>query len=212
MRTPAHDTAIVLGLAGLAVVGRLSLIAIPNVSLSYLVVFLAGAAYGVRVGASVGLVSRVAVDLMISGLNPILVPMAFVEASMGFFAGLLHRRTNLGQQRPASGFHTRVLLLAIAIVYTLLYSVLADTADWLFFSVFLPNAPSVARTALWATLVLKGLIFMVPAVFFNAAVFPAVVPPILNALRNAGLLPEPASAPLRRLTPVADAALGDAKD
>lgn len=203
MTAPAHRLAIVVALAGLAVVGRLSLIAIPNVSLSYLVVFVSGVAYGVRTGAAVGVLSRVTADLIISGLNPVFIPLAAVEGLLGALAGLVHRTVNVGQLGPTKGLFPRAFLLAAAILYTVAFSVLADTADWLFLNLFLPNAPETARGALLGTVLVRGIAFTVPAVLVNAAIFPSVIPPLLDAVRNAGLLAEHDPAPDASAAPVA---------
>jgi uncharacterized membrane protein len=191
MNAPSYRITTILALASLAVVGRLALVALPGISLSYLVVLVAGLAYGVRIGASVGLLSRLTTDLILTGLNPIFLPMALVEAIMGALAGLLGRIVNLGQRGPAPLYLSRVVLGAVGVLYTLTYSVLTDTLDVLFHAMLLRQAPAVVLLSLWVTRIASGILFNVPTLLVNVALFAAAVPPILHALRSAGLLPEP---------------------
>lgn len=192
---------IVLALTACYVVGRLILLAWPGVSLSYLVLFVAAIGFGPRIGAGVGLLGRVTSDLLVSGLNPILVPMALVDVTLALLLGLQRRGVNLGQRGPARGLHVRATLLFAALAFTVAYSVLADTFTWLFYNALLPDAPDAARQALWGTLVLMGLVFNVPAVLFNMVLIPSAVPPVLRNLYEAGLLPEDAAAEPPGATP-----------
>jgi uncharacterized membrane protein len=184
-----------LALAACYVVGRLVLLSLPNVSFSYLVVFIAGVAFGPRMGASVGFVGRIASDLVVSGLNPVLLPMAFVDLVIGLCSGLLGRAVNVGQRGPIAGLWTRSILVNVGLWLTVAYSVLADTLTWVFYNFLLPQAPNAAKQALWGTLVVSGLVFSVPAIVFNMVLFATAAPPILRNLHEAGLLQEPRPVP-----------------
>lgn len=189
---------VIVTLASLAVVGRLALLSMPGVSLSFLVVFVAGVAFGARVGASVGVLGRLASDLLLSGLDPIFLPMAIVEGSLGIVAGLLGHVFDFGQRADARGLLPRALLASLGLLFTLAFSVLADTFTWLFYNWILPSVDDAARAALWGTLVLRGLVFNLPSAIFNAALFSAAVPPILMGLRANGLLTDSTDSPPHR--------------
>lgn len=193
--SPALRLTLTVTFAAFAVVGRLALLGVPGVSLSFLVVFLAGVAYGVRVGMGVGLLSRLASDLLISGLNPVFAPMALVELLLGLLAGLLGHLFDFGQRGAAPGLMTRALLVQCGLFFTLAFSVAADTLTWAFYAALLPTVPEAASQTLWGTLVLRGILFNVPSVAFNAILFPAAVPPILRSLRANGLLVEREAGP-----------------
>lgn len=193
-------TVVVLGLAALAIVGRMLLLPLPGISFSFLVVFLAGVAFGVRTGATVGFLGRLGSDLLISGLNPILVPMALVEATLGALAGLLGRHFNLGQWGPVSPWTARSNLFSFGVFYPVAFSVLSDTYTWFFYHALAPGLPDAHPGLAWATLVLNGLVFNVPAVAFNAALFPIVVPKLLRTMRRTGLV-SGRSAPLAPVHP-----------
>lgn len=188
MNVRVTRTVVVLGLAALAIGGRMLLLPLPGISFSFLVVFLAGIAFGVRTGATVGFLGRFASDLLISGLNPILVPMALVEATLGALSGLLGRHFSLGQWGPVSPWAARSNLFSFGVFYPVAFSLLADTYTWLFYHAQAPGLPDAHPGLAWATLVLNGLAFNVPAVAFNAALFPLAVPTLLRTLRRTGLV------------------------
>lgn len=187
-----------LGLAVLAIAGRMVLLGLPGISLSFVVVFIAGVAFGVRAGAAVGFLGRLGSDLLISGFNPILFPMALVDASLGALAGLVGRHFGLGRAGRDSPWADRSNLFCFGVLYPVAFSVLADTYTWLFYHGVAPGLPDAHLGVAWAALVLSGLAFNLPAVAFNAAVFPLAVPTLLRALRWTGLVAEgpPPSAPL----------------
>lgn len=189
--------ALVPALAALAVVGRLTLLSVPNVSFSFFIVFIAGAAYGPRVGALVGLLSRLAGDLLLSGLHPIFLAMVPVEAFLGFFSGLLGLTFNFGQRAREPYLHAAILAGTTGWLFTALFSVAADTATWILFRLLAPGLPGAASEALWTGLVLSGLLFNVPSMVFNAVVFALATYPVLRALRAGDLVP-----PRARLLPV----------
>lgn len=185
----AHRWAVVAVLASLAILGRLALVGVPGVSLSFFFLFVAGVAYGPRVGLGVGLVERLATDLLLSGLNPIFLPLVLVDATLGAAAGLLGRWVNFGQRVQEPYPYAFVLAATAGAGMTIAFSLAADTATWTFFRWFLPGADPTASATLWTVLVVRGLLFNVPSAVFNAALFGAALQPALRALRESGALP-----------------------
>lgn len=192
----AHHWAIVVALAALAIAGRLALISVPGVTLSYFVLFIAGVAYGPLVGLLVGLVERVGSDLMISQLNPVLLPMAPIDALLGLLAGLAGRAVNFGQREREPYAYAALLAGTVGWLMVVVFSVAADTTTWLFYRL-LPGSGGAAE-AVWGVYVLRGLVFNVPAMVFNALLFATTAYPVLRALRSSGLLP---ASSRRRATP-----------
>lgn len=188
----AHRTslrwAIVPALAALAIAGRLALVSLPNISLSFFVLFLAGVAYGPRVGALVGLLSRLGSDLVLTGLNPVFLAMAPVDAFLGALAGWIGLLVNFGQRAREPYLHAAILAGTLGWMYTFAFSIAADTSTWLLYSVFLPGLGGEASTVLWTTLVLAGIAFNVVPAIFNAVVFGTATYPVLRALRAADLI------------------------
>jgi uncharacterized membrane protein len=185
---------IVLSLAACYVVGRLLMLAYPGISFSYLVLFVAAFGFGPRMGATVGLVGRMTSDLIISGLHQVFIPMALVDLTIGFGLGLVGLGVDAGQRGSRQRLRVFAILLFSALVVTVAYSVLADTYTWLYFNFLVAEAPDATQNAVWATVVLMGLVFNVPAVLFNMVLIPSTLPAILRNLYEAGLLPEPAAA------------------
>jgi len=184
----AHRWAVVAALAALAVAGRLALVAWPGVSLSYFVLFIAGVAYGPIVGLLVGLLERVSTDVLLSGLNPVFLTMAPVEAMLGLLAGLAGRLVNWGQRGREPIAFASVLAAWAGAMMTILFSVAADTINWLAVRTLLPRLDPEAAQMGWVALVARGLVFNVPSLVFNAALFAAAAYPTLLALRRSGVL------------------------
>lgn len=185
----AHRWAIVVALSALAIAGRLVLVSVPGVSLSFFVLFIAGVAYGPRVGCLVGLVERSATDLVLSGFNPILVPMAAVDAALGVAAGLVGRSLNLGQRDREPFGYAAVLAASCGWLMTATFSVAADTGTWLFFLLVSPAVSATGSHFLLGALVVQGLLFNGPSMIFNAALFGTATYPVLRALRASRILP-----------------------
>lgn len=197
----AHRWAAIVVLAALAIAGRLALVAWPGVSLSFLVLFMAGVAYGPRVGFLVGALERGATDLALSGLHPVLFIMVPIEALLGALAGLLGILVDLGQRGRPSAVYVAVVAGAAGAGMTLLFSLAADTAGWMVTRAFLPRLDPSAAQAAWAAFVARGLVFNIPSLAFNATLFSITIGPSLRALRNAGVLGRPS----RKVTPNRDA-------
>lgn len=190
MKAPALRLAIVLSLASLSIVGRLALVWLPNVSLSFLALAVAGLAYGVRTGAAVGFLGRLGSDLLISGFNPILFPMTIVESLVGAGFGLAAHAVDVRAMMLNATWWTRMLLFDLGLIVTLTYSVAADSMSWIFYNLILTGAPDAARGVLWTTLVLMGLVFNVIPAIIHGLVFATVLPPLFRGLDASSLLRE----------------------
>lgn len=185
----AHRWALVAALAALAIAGRLALVAWPGVSLSFFVVFIAGVAFGPLVGCLVGLLERVSTDLLLSGLHPVFLVMAPVEALLGLLAGVAGRFVNFGQRGREPLPYAMALAAWAGAAMTLVFSLAADTTSWWVAKAFLPGLTAETLQVTWLVLVLKGLAFNVPSLIFNAALFATAAYPTLRGLRQSGLLP-----------------------
>lgn len=165
---------LLIALTALAAAGRLLLLALPNVALTFLVVAVAGLAYGPRMGAAVGGLAMLATSAMLTGPTPAALPGAGAMAALGALAGLLGRANPgpLAAGLLGAGFQA-------------LFSVMADAGLWLLFG----------REASLALLVAAGLLFNAPAIAIQAALFAGALGPILRALRAAGLAPAPPGPP-----------------
>jgi hypothetical protein len=185
LRLAGHDTgpnfAPLVAVTAMAVAGRLALtVAIPNVSLVYAVVFVAGLAFGARVGALAGLLGMAITNLLLTGFY--LVPFANAPAMalVGVMGGLL-RAVDFGGRTASDRWAGRFLAAACGIAATALFSVAADLATWAMVPEF-RGTPGTLRT-----LVLAGLAFNVLAASVNAVLFAATVGPVSLAARQAGL-------------------------
>ena len=190
MNAPALRLTIILALSALSIVGRLAVVWLPNVSLSYLALAVAGLAYGVRTGAAVGFLGRLGSDILISGLNPILVPMTIVETMFGAAFGIIGTTFDATTFLSRATWWTRLILFDLGIVVTLAYSVAADSATWVYYNLLLTDAPDAARGTLWTTLVVMGLVFSVIPAILNGVLFAAGLPPIFRGLEASALLQE----------------------
>lgn len=182
LRLAGHDTgprfAPLVAVTALAVAGRLALTAVlPNLSLAYVVVFVAGLLFGVRVGAWAGLLGMAVSNLLITGLYLLPFANAPAMALIGVMGGLLGGVDFSGRGR-ADRWAGRTLAAACGIVAMVLFSVTADVATWLAVSEY-RTTPGSLRV-----LVLQGLAFnLVPAVA-NAVLFAAAVGPVSAAVRG----------------------------
>jgi hypothetical protein len=181
LRLAGHDTgprfAPLVAVTAMAVAGRLALTAVlPNLSLAYVVVFVAGLLFGAGVGAWAGLLGMAVSNLLITGLY--LVPFANAPAMalVGVLGGLLRRM-------DFSGAAGRTLAASCGIVATVLFSVAADAATWL----AVPDYRAVPGSL--GVLVLQGLAFNVVPAAANAVLFAAAVGPVSAAVRGSGAFP-----------------------
>src|SRR5581483_6830189 len=95
LRLAGHDTPArfvpIVTVAALATAGRLALLALPNVKLTYVVVFLGGLLWGPLVGATGGALAMLMTDLMLSGLYPPGLVNVPAMALLGLAGGALRR-------------------------------------------------------------------------------------------------------------------------
>lgn len=186
----------IVAVAALAAAGRLALLALPNVALTYVVVFLGGILYGARAGILGGALGMLATDLLLTGLYPLGLVNVPAMALLGLFGGLA-RPLVLGARSPAERATTTLLAASAGLGGTFLFSLGSDTLTWLL----------VARGAAeaWLPIVLAGLAFNVIPALVNAVVFAAAVGPVVRGFEAAGLLappsdPDPRPAPTEEPT------------
>lgn len=187
LRLAGHDTgprfAPLVAVTAMAVAGRLALtVAVPNVSLTYAIVFVAGLVFGARVGAAAGFLAMAITNVMLTGFY--LVPFANAPAMalVGVLGGALGRVDFTGRT-PADRWAGRLLAASCGILSTALFSVTADLATW----AMVPEYR--AADGSLRLLVLAGLGFNVLAAAVNAVLFAAAVAPVSAAARQAGVLP-----------------------
>lgn len=164
-----------VAVAGLAVAGRLAFIAIPNVALTFVAVFLGGLVFGWRVGAAAGAASMAVTNLMLTGLAPL--PFANVPAMavVGAGGGLFHRIDFTA--RDGSATAARLAAGLVGALALLGFSILSDVATWLAVPE-LRSEPGALRA-----LLLLGLAFNVVPAAVNAILFAAAVGPIQRVSR-----------------------------
>lgn len=164
---PAHFAPLV-AVTALAIAGRLALVAIPNVALTYVVVFSGGLAFGTRVGAAAGAWSMLLSDLAISGLAPtsfVNVPaMALVGALGGWSAGF-----------DFSSRFGATVAATIGVVATMLFSTLSDLASWAIVPEFR------ASPGLLAIRLVAGWAFNVVPAIANGVLFALAAAPVQRA-------------------------------
>lgn len=189
---------LLIAFTALAAAGRLVLLALPNVSLTFLVVAVAALAYGPRFGAAVGGLAMLVTSVMLSGLAPVPVLAAGIVALLGAAVGLLRPLGFPGPRRTLAGVALAALLGA---VFQVAFSVSVDAASWAAFGGSAATLP-----LLYASLAV-GLLFNVPAAVFQAALFAGALQPVVHALRAAGLAeaPLPAVSRARREVVIAEA-------
>ncbi len=172
----------IVAITALAAAGRLALVAFPNISLTFVIVFAGGVALGARVGFWAGFWAMLLTDLMLSGLFlPALVnvpTMALVGALGGAFHGA--RWDDRWQARSVAG--------AVGILATLAWSMATDALSW---AIIAERRESVA---LLQVTVVGGLVFNAVPALVNGALFAASVGPVgraFSALRLQTAPPTP---------------------
>lgn len=166
----------VVAVTALAAAGRVAFVALPNVALTYVVVFLGGLVFGARVGFWAGLWSMVLTNLLLSGLEPTAYANAPAMALLGLAGGLL-RRVDLSGGSRMDRWLGRGLAAAAGFAGTFLFSVAADTLTWLVVPEFRGDL-DLLRLRL-----LAGVAFNVLPAVVNAALFWLAVVPVHAAFR-----------------------------
>ncbi len=194
LRLAGHDTgprfAPLVAVTAMAVAGRLALtVAVPNVSLTYAIVFVAGLVFGARVGAVAGFLGMAITNLLLTGFY--LVPFANAPAMalVGVLGGALRQVDFMGST-PIDRWAGRLLAASCGILSTALFSVTADLVTWAIVPEYRAAEGSLR------VLVLAGLGFNVLAAAVNAVLFAAAVGPVSAAARQAGVLAEAPGAPV----------------
>lgn len=181
LRLAGHDTAprfaALVAVTALAVAGRMAFVALPNVSLTYVLVFLGGLLFGAWTGALAGLLSMALTDVMLTGLQPSPFANAPAMAVVGLLGALVGRLRVGREHAPA----VALVAAACGAVATLLFSVLADLLTWLVVPEFRAD-PATLRP-----LVVAGLAFNAVSAAVNAVLFAAAVGPVARAAEAAGL-------------------------
>ncbi len=158
----------IVAVTALAAAGRLAFVALPNVSLTFVIVFAGGVAFGGRVGAWSGFWAMLLTDLMLSGLAPqglVNIPATVLLGAAG------------GWFRADGRADSIVAAAAIGVLGTMAWSVATDAISWL---VVAENRQSVER--LWVGMV-AGLAFNVVPAIVNGVLFAAAIGPVDRAFR-----------------------------
>lgn len=177
----------VAALTALAITGRLVFLGLPNVALTFFVVFVAGILEGALVGALVGLLAMTITNLYLSGLHPVMLANGPAMALLGLAGGWL----GPWLQRPSNDTIDRrlrvVTLFCVGFFGVLAFSVLSDTMDYLLVHGVTPEGRSIGLSALPAKL-LAGLAFNLIPALVNSVPFWAGTMPLLHALAAGGYL------------------------
>lgn len=181
LRMAGHDSGPtfvpVLAFAALALAGRLLFVALPNIALTYAVVFLAGVLVGPRVGFLVGAIAMLASDLLLTGL----LPMPFVNvpamALLGLLGGLL-RHMDWSATGPIGRIVNVWTAALVGAAATLVFSLCSDLATWL----VIPELRSTPGTLV--PLLAAGLLFNVAPAAVNAVLFAVAVPATVRSWRR----------------------------
>ncbi len=172
----------IVALTALALAGRMALLAVPNVSLVAVVVFVAGLVFGPAVAIWVAILSMGISDLLLSGV----VPSGFVNvpamAMIGLLGGIL-RRVNF------SGTPGRAMAAIVGFTATIGFSVVADVGDWLLIPEFRGD------TAYLRARIAAGLIFNIVPAVLHAVLFALVCGPVQQIFTTRRGLPSSASSP-----------------
>ena len=160
----------IVAVTALAVAGRLAFIAIPNVALTYVVVFAGGLAFGAVVGFWSGFWAMALTDLLLSGLAPGPYVNAPAMGLLGALGGALQPR-----QASADVATLGMLAATAGVVGTLWFSIVTDVATWALVPEF--------RTS-WTLLrlrVLAGLVFNAVPAITNGVLFALAAAPVSRA-------------------------------
>ena len=165
-----------VAIASLAAAGRMAFLALPNVALTYVVVFLGGLLYGPWIAMLAGALGMALTDFLLSGLYPAGFVNVPAMALLGLMGGMLRRFDFVGGSRAdrAAG----VLFAAFfGLAGTLVFSLATDAATWLLLYRQEPAA--------LAPLLLAGLAFNVIPALVNALLFALSVQPTARAFAAA---------------------------
>lgn len=157
----------IVAVAALAIAGRLAFVVLPNIALTYVVVFLGGTLFGARVGFWAAFWAMVLTDLMLTGLAPT----AFLNAPAMGLLGLLGGWTR-GLLQGRDG---RIWAAVFGVLGTLLFSLVMDLATWAVVPEF-----RTSTDLLWIR-VAAGLAFNVVPAITNGVLFAVAAGPVARA-------------------------------
>lgn len=159
----------IVAVAALAMAGRLAFLALPNVALTYVLVFLGGLIFGSRVGVLAAIVSMALTDLMLSGFVVLsfsnIPAMALVGAAGGWVRRI--RLAGRGDGRLAAAL--------FGVLLTLAFSSVSDAFTWL----LVPEYRAVPSIA-W-DLIRAGWAFNAIPALANGFLFALSVEPVSRA-------------------------------
>lgn len=167
INTPAWFAPFV-AITALAAAGRLAFIAIPNVALTYVFIFIAGILYGPVLAAAAAVAAMIGTNLLLSGLAPTAYVNVPAMALVGLIGGSM-RSVNFQTQQG------KVLAALTGFVATLAFSVAADTLSWAIIPEFRGSV------SLLQVRVIAGLAFNLLPALINAVLFAAVCGPTQRA-------------------------------
>jgi energy-coupling factor transporter transmembrane protein EcfT len=168
-----------VAITALAMAGRLALVALPNVSLAYVVVFAGGYLFGGRIGFWSGLLAMLLTDFLLSGVHVVALANAPAMGLLGLLGGAMRTMPFHGDGAVAR-WTGRLTAATLGILGTLLFSVAADVLTWLAVAEY-RGQPGALQA-----LLLAGLAFNVVPAATNALLFAAALRP-LSAARRSGL-------------------------
>lgn len=175
----------VVAVAALAAAGRLAFLALPNVALTYVVVFLGGLLFGPLVGMLGAALGMAITDFLLTGLFPLGFVNVPAMALLGLAGGLLQRIDFDGPTRSEK-IAGAALAASLGIAGTFLFSAASDLLTWLLVTGAEPNA--------LLPMILAGLAFNVLPALLNGALFALSVGPTVRAFRAAAAPTPPAGA------------------
>ena len=158
-------------LAGAAVAGGYTLMAVPNVEVVTAILFIAGYA----VGLGRGLIAAVTASLIYFGLNPQGGSFPPLLAAQVLGMGAAPLAGSLMVRISSSALRQRILLGSMGLIITLWYDIHTNLAFPFYAGM---NAKGIA-----ATLVL-GIPFSAVHIASNVAIFMFLVPPLMKLLRR----------------------------
>lgn len=179
LRLAGHATgpqfAALVAVTALAMVGRMAFVALPNISLTYVVVFAGGLLFGSRLGATAGALAMTLTNLLLTGAYLPSFANVPAMAFIGLLGGLL-QTLDMTQDHWLG----RLTAGAIGFVTTLAFSALADGATWLLVPEFRGD------TAALRILLTAGIAFNAIPAAVNAALFALAVAPLSRAAQAVG--------------------------
>jgi hypothetical protein len=166
----------IVALTAVAVAGRMALVAVPNISLVHVVVFVGGLVFGTRIAMLAAMFAMIISNLLLSGF----VPTSFVNVPAMMVVGLIGGTLRQVKFNDRPG---RVLAFIVGLVATLAFSIVADVSEWLLVPEFRGDV------AYLQVRILAGLAFNVIPAFVHGALFALVAGPVQRAFTSGRTTP-----------------------